>query len=118
MKVLIVEDEPDVAKTIKMFLEQNGYSADYSLEPMDAVKKLPEYDLLLLDLIMPEMSGHTVLKEMKAKKIDKPVVVLSAVSMPKTIGPELENEYQWIIFVPKTRMHSDLIPAIKKALGQ
>ncbi|MFH0737545.1 MAG: response regulator [Candidatus Micrarchaeota archaeon] len=116
-KILIIEDEPDVADTIKMYLEQAGYLADFTLDAQEGLRMLPKYDLLLLDLIMPKVSGRAVLKEMKAKKISKPVVVLSAVTMPMVVSAELSKEYPDMVFVPKTAMYSDLIPAIKKALG-
>ncbi|MEW6749319.1 MAG: response regulator [Candidatus Micrarchaeota archaeon] len=115
-KILIIEDEPDVAKTIKLYLEGEGYLADISLKPDDAVKKLQKYDLLLLDLIMPKVSGRGVLKQMKEKGIKVPVVVLSAVTMPKTVASELARDYPDLVFVPKTQMYAELLSAIKKAL--
>ncbi len=117
-KILIIEDEPDVAETIKAYLEGAGYSAEYSLDPAKAVKDLNKFDLLLLDLIMPRFSGHQVLKEMKKGGIKKPVVVLSAVGLPGVISAELKRDYPGVLFVAKTAMHSELLPAIKKLIGQ
>lgn len=116
-KILIIEDEPDVAKTIKTYLEGAGYSAEYSLEPEKAVKELKKFDLLLLDLIMPNFSGRQVLKEMKKQGIKTPVVVLSAVGLPGMISAELKRDYPSIIFVAKTSMNAELLPAIKKFIG-
>lgn len=117
-KILIIEDEPDVAKTIKMYLEGAGYKAEYSLNAAQAVKTVKNYDLLLLDLIMPKFSGRAVLSEMKKAGVKKPVVVLSAVGLPATIAAELTRDYPGILFVPKTAMYSGLLPAIKKLLGK
>ena len=64
-RILIIEDEPDVAETIKMFLEKKGYAVEYEVDAMEGVGKLKDFDLLLLDLIMPKVSGRAVLKEMK-----------------------------------------------------
>lgn len=116
-KILIIEDEPDVAKTIKAYLEGEGYEAEYSLNSSTAVKDLKNFDLLLLDLIMPKFSGREVLKEMKKKGIKKPVVVLSAVGLPAITSAELARDYPGVIFVAKTSMHSELLPAIKKLIG-
>jgi DNA-binding response OmpR family regulator len=117
-KILIIEDEPDVAKTIKAYLEGAGYSAEYSLNPEKAVKAIKNFDLLLLDLIMPKFSGRMVLKEMKKLGIKKPVVVLSAISLPVTISQELARDYPGVLFVSKTSMHGELLPAIKKLISE
>jgi DNA-binding response OmpR family regulator len=115
-KILIIEDEPDVASSIKMYLEKAGYEAQFTLDPKDGISRLKDFDLLLLDLIMPKLSGRAVLKEMKKQKLDKPVVVLSAVGLPQMIGEELAKDYPGIIFVAKTAMTTQLLPAIKELL--
>jgi len=117
-KILIIEDEPDVAKTIKMYLEGAGYKAEYSLDAAETVKMLKDYDLLLLDLIMPKFSGRAVLKGIKANNIKKPVVVLSAVALPRVISQELARDFPGILFVSKTAMYTELLPAIKKLMGK
>ena len=116
-KILIIEDEPDVAKTIKAYLEGAGYAAEYSLNAAQAVNNVKNFDLLLLDLIMPKFSGRMVLKEMKKLGIKKPVIVLSAISLPATISQELARDYPGVLFVSKTSMHSELLSAIKKLIG-
>lgn len=116
-RILIIEDEPDVAKTIKMYLEEAGYAAEYTLKAAEGVDKLKDFDLLLLDLIMPKISGRAVLRMMKKKDIKKPVVVLSAVGLPKLVSEELSREFPGIVFIPKTEMHAELLPAIKKLIG-
>jgi len=117
-KILIIEDEPDVARSIKAFLEAAGYEVAFTFDPMDGVKKLKSYDMLLLDLIMPKVSGRMVLKELKSKGIAVPVIVLSAVSLPATVGAELMSQYHGLKFLPKTQMYRDLIPLIKEILGE
>jgi DNA-binding response OmpR family regulator len=117
-KILIIEDEPDVARSIKMYLEKAGYTAAYTLDPMEGLEKLKDFDLLLLDLIMPKISGRAVLREMKSRGIKTPIIVLSAISLPATVGEELAREFPGLIFVPKTSLHAQLLPAIKKTLGE
>ncbi|MFH0885289.1 MAG: response regulator [Candidatus Micrarchaeota archaeon] len=116
-RILIIEDEPDVAQSIKMYLENEGYSVEFTLDAGKGIKMMKKFDLLLLDLIMPKLSGRTVLREMKEQGIKKPVVVLSAVGLPEIVGAELVNEFPNLLFVPKTEMHAQLLPAIKKALS-
>ncbi len=115
-KILIIEDEPDVAETIKMYLEKAGYTVDLTLDAMAGISKLAKYDLLLLDLIMPKISGRQVLREMKKKGINVPVVILSAVALPMTVGEEIRREFPGVKFVSKTDMYTELIPAIKSVL--
>lgn len=117
-RILIIEDEPDVAKTIKIYLEGAGYKAEYSLNAAETVKLLKDYDLLLLDLIMPKFSGRAVLKDIKANNMKKPVIVLSAVALPMTMSQELKRDFPGTVFVSKTMMYSQLLPAIKKLIGK
>ena len=117
-RILIIEDEPDVAESIKIFLEKAGYSVEYTLEGAKGIAMLKGFDLLLLDLIMPKLSGRGVLKEMKKQGIKKPVVVLSAVGLPQVVRTELDREYPDVEFITKSEMHSELVPAIKRALGE
>lgn len=78
-KILVVEDEKPLAHALELKLTHEGY--DVHVE-MTGAKGLEEagknhYDLLLLDLIMPEMDGFGVLKGLADKKIDLPTIVLS-----------------------------------------
>lgn len=117
-KILIVEDEPDVAETMKMLVERDGYQCDYCLDPRQGLEKMKGYDLLLLDIMMPRMSGRQVLEEMKKRGIQMPVIVVSAVGLPIEIASELNKFYPGVEFVAKTEMHTDLIRAIVEKIGK
>ncbi len=117
-RILIIEDEPDVARSIKLYLEKAGYSVEFTLDAMDGLGKMGEFDLLLLDLIMPKVSGRAVLREMKSRGMKTPVIVLSAIGLPATVGEELAREFPGLLFVPKTSMHAQLLAAIKKTIGE
>ena len=117
-KILIIEDEPDVAETIKMLIEKEGYDVEYVLNPKKGLPMIKKYDLLLLDIMMPEMSGREVLAEIKRLKIKTPVIVVSAVGMPMEIERELTGKYPGVEFVAKTSMHDELIVKIKKKIGK
>ena len=58
-RILIVDDEPDIAQVLKMGLERNGFAVDSYNDPLDVVSnfKADSYDLLLLDIKMPKMNG-------------------------------------------------------------
>jgi DNA-binding response OmpR family regulator len=117
-KILIVEDEPDVAETMRMLLERDGYAADVCLDPTQSFGLMKGHDLLLLDIMMPRMSGRQVLSEMKKRGIEMPVIVVSAVGMPMEISDELNKTYPGVDFVAKTDMHTDLIRAVVEKIGK
>jgi two-component system, OmpR family, response regulator ChvI len=58
-RILIVDDEPDDAQTLKMGLEDNGFAVDVYNDPLDAISnfEVGSYDLLLIDIKMPKMNG-------------------------------------------------------------
>jgi DNA-binding response OmpR family regulator len=74
-RILIVDDEPDVCEILKKVFEQSGFNADSYDDPILALKnfKAGSYELLLLDIKMPEMDGFHLYQEMK--KIDDRVKV-------------------------------------------
>jgi DNA-binding response OmpR family regulator len=74
-KVLIVDDEPDVSTVLKKVFKQSGFNADSYDDPILALEnfKAGSYDLVLLDIKMPEMDGFRLYQEMR--KIDSKVKV-------------------------------------------
>lgn len=77
--LLIVEDERPLSHALEMKLKNQGYTTKVVTNGQEALKELKasKYDLVLMDLIMPIMDGFAVLEEMKASKINVPVIVLS-----------------------------------------
>ena len=72
-KILIVDDETDVLKTAKTILKNNKYTietAKNGAEALDAIKK-SRFDLILLDIMMPTLSGYDVLRLLKEKVTNK-----------------------------------------------
>ena len=82
-KVLIIDDEPDVSMVLKMILDQNGFNADSCDDPILALEnfKAGSYDLLLLDIKMPEMDGFRLYQEMKRTDNKVKVCFLTASEM-------------------------------------
>ena len=82
MRVLIVEDDAATAKTISLMLNSAGFTVDVSDLGEDGleVAKLYDYDIILLDLMLPDMDGFEVLRRFRAAKILTPVLILSGLS--------------------------------------
>jgi two-component system, OmpR family, copper resistance phosphate regulon response regulator CusR len=80
MKILIVEDEPKVASFIKKGLEENNYDADIAYDGSSAEKIAQhlDYDLFILDIIIPGISGLELCKKLKKQNPNIPVLMLSA----------------------------------------
>jgi two-component system cell cycle response regulator CtrA len=79
MRVLLVEDDPTTSKSIEMMLTHanlNVYTTDMGEEGID-LAKLYDYYLILLDLGLPDMNGHEVLRQLRLAKVDTPILILS-----------------------------------------
>jgi DNA-binding response OmpR family regulator len=80
MKILIVEDEPKVASFIKKGLEESGYEAEIVYDGLSAEKlaRLYKYNLYILDIIIPGISGFDLCKKLKEHNENIPVLMLTA----------------------------------------
>src|SRR5882762_9339835 len=79
MRVLLIEDDSAVAQSIELMLKSesfNVYTTDLGEEGVD-LGKLYDYDIILLDLNLPDMSGYDVLKQLRVSKIKTPILILS-----------------------------------------
>ncbi|MGY6547472.1 MAG: response regulator transcription factor CtrA [Roseinatronobacter sp.] len=79
MRVLLVEDDPTTSRSIEMMLTHsnfNVYSTDLGEDAIE-LSKLYDYDLILLDLNLPDMSGLEVLRQVRLSKISTPILILT-----------------------------------------
>ena len=79
MCVLLVEDDPTTAKCIEMMLTHanlNVYATDLGEEGID-LAKLYDYDIILLDFNLPDMTGHDVLRQLRLARIEIPILILT-----------------------------------------
>jgi two-component system, OmpR family, response regulator len=88
MRILIVEDEPRLAQMLSHGLEAKGYAVDAMDNGTDALTRISlhhiDYDLVILDLMLPGMDGLSMCREMRARGITLPVLVLTAKSEVET----------------------------------
>jgi len=128
-KLLIVDDEINIRKVIKEYGEFNGYQVDESADGMDAVSlcKTNDYDLIIMDIMMPRLDGFSACKEIRKTK-STPIIMLSArgEEYDKLFGFELGiDDYMVKPFSPKELMarisailarHSTAVQSTNEAL--
>jgi len=93
MRILIVEDQESLAKMIKRGLEKEGFAVDYVLDGEKAANRIrachKDYDLIILDIMLPQKNGTEICREMREKKIATPVVMLTSQSGTEAIASGL-----------------------------
>ena len=79
MKILIVDDEINIRNVVKEYAEHEGIKADEAGDGMEAVAmaKAQDYDLIIMDVMMPRLDGFSACKEIRKTK-DTPIIILSA----------------------------------------
>lgn len=80
MRILVVEDEHRIANSIKKGLELERYAVDVAYNGLDGfdLATTEEYDLIILDLMMPGMDGLEICSELRKKNIHTPIIILTA----------------------------------------
>ena len=82
MRVLLIEDDRATAQSIELMLKCESFdvcTTDFGKEGVD-LGKLYDYDIILLDLNLPDMSGYDVLKQLRVSKIKTPILILSGLA--------------------------------------
>jgi two-component system alkaline phosphatase synthesis response regulator PhoP len=92
-KVLIIEDEADLVKGLKLNLADEGYEVDWAFDGEEGLRKALEEtpDLIILDIMLPKMSGLEVCRELRQKKAGVPIIMLTAKGeeVDKVVGLEI-----------------------------
>lgn len=80
MKLLLVEDEAHLCEALCQILKNNGYEVDFANDGKSGLNKalLEQYDMLLLDIMLPQLDGLELLRRVREAKIDTPTILLTA----------------------------------------
>ncbi|WHY79448.1 response regulator transcription factor [Neobacillus sp. WH10] len=80
MRILVIEDEKDIAAAIEKVLKRDGYAVDLAANGSSALELIDinEYDLVILDLMLPDISGFEVLEKLRKNSQDTRVIIVSA----------------------------------------
>jgi CheY-like chemotaxis protein len=114
--VLLVDDEPDFLEIMGQTLESWGYGvarASNGKEAIEAVKKKP--DAVILDYVMPDIDGITLLR--KIRRLDKDIPVIMFTAKPETKAIKEAGELNITAFVPKLSPYVDTKANLKSALS-
>jgi DNA-binding response OmpR family regulator len=103
-KILIIDDEAEVVKVLQICLEQHGYKVVTSYDGENGLKKVKSEnpDLVILDIMLPDMDGYQVCEKIKADPSTKdiPVIMLTVKSMGEDVEKALEKKADWYIVKP------------------
>lgn len=80
MRLLIAEDEEDLAEVLSVFFEKNHFTVETVHNGFDAYEAAmqEQYDAIILDVMMPKMNGIEVLQKLRAEKVSTPIMMLTA----------------------------------------
>ena len=120
-RILVVDDEPDITLTLHTILQEGGFEAAFFNNPLLALQSFKPhyYDLLILDIKMPEMNGFELYQQLKKKDRGVKVCFLTAVSefrdyeqYKKDVYPKLHERY----FIAKPVSKDELIRRVNEML--
>jgi DNA-binding response OmpR family regulator len=119
-RILIVDDEPDIAQALKMGLEDNGFVVDVYNDPLDAISnfEVGSYDLLLIDIKMPKMNGFELYNKLHQIDEKAKICFITAYDLYydefKRVFPKIKVE----CFIRKPVSINNLARVIKDELQQ
>lgn len=115
-KILYIEDHEDTAEAVKKILNQAGFSVDLAKTGVQGIKKAETaFDGILLDIMLPDMSGWDVFKKLKKSKEKTKYLLLSALPISSERMTELKRR-GIADYITKPFKREDLVKRIKKAL--
>ena len=120
-QILCIEDEPEMIDLIRLILERRGFNVQGAAGGMEGIKKVRELlpDLVLLDLMMPDMDGWEVYQQMKADEAtrDIPVIVVTAKaqSIDKVLGLHIAKVDDYIA---KPFSPQELLDSVEKVFAK
>jgi len=93
MRVLLIEDDSTVAQSVQLMLKSEGFVVDATDMGEDGLEigKLYDYDIILLDLMLPDIEGYEVLRRLRAARVNTPILILSGLG-------ELDNKIKGLGF--------------------
>lgn len=117
-RILIIDDEPDIVLLLKSRLESHGFNVESAYSGEEGLEKIKDFnpDVILLDVIMPFMSGYTVCSHIKSDEtLNRPVIMLT--SRHREVDEQLGYLCKAESYIRKPHSGIKLIPEIERILG-
>lgn len=116
-RILVVDDEPDTVDLIRLTLETADYDVHQALTGAEAIEMIEAqpFDVVLLDIMMPELSGFDVIQKLNASGVDHPPIIFLTAKMDsedRTTGQDLGAA----AYLTKPTKRGDLLDAIRAVL--
>lgn len=117
-RILIADDEKPIARALELKLNHSGFAATSVYDGQQALDLLSKdkFDLLLLDLMMPQADGFTVLEELKKRGSSMPVIVVSNLNQPEDIKKAMDLGAK-DFFIKSDTPLSGVVEHVKHTLG-
>ena len=119
-KVLIVDDEPSIAKILRKQLEVAGFEVTVAVDGEDGLAKVREWkpELVLLDVMLPKINGHEVCKTLKADPELKGIPVIMLTAKTQRQDQDLAQQQGADAFLTKPFQLAELLAKVRGLLGQ
>ena len=119
-KVLVVDDEPSIAKILRKQLEVAGFEVTVAVDGEDGLAKVREWkpELVLLDVMLPKINGHEVCKTLKADPELKGIPVIMLTAKTQRQDQDLAQQQGADAFLTKPFQLAELLAKVRGLLGQ
>jgi len=116
MKILVVEDEADVVSVIRRTLDEAGYEVSVAMDGNSGYQlaKANDFDLLVLDIMMPGMNGLELCRRLRSEKINAPILMLTALNSTENIVAGLDSGAD--DYLPKPFHFNELLARIRSLI--
>ena len=118
-RILLVDDEPDIATTYKMGLERDGFAVDAFTDPQAALDHFKQdyYAMLITDIRMPDMNGFELYREIKKKDEKIKVAFMTAFEIYESEFSKVFKNTEVKLFFKKPVKLSELVSRVKEELN-
>jgi len=117
LKILIAEDEPTQRAWMERILTRAGYPVELANDGREALTLIEKnlYSLLVIDLVMPVVSGFEVLDELRRRKVEIPTLITSGVIVPEV--HQYLKTHPGITLMSKPLMPEDFVDTVQRLIG-
>ncbi len=115
-QILIVDDDPDIRNMVQFILEKGGYLTACAEDGAGALKRLElePFDLIILDLSMPHMTGQDFISRLVKAKSKIPVLIITAQANPALTFQQLSSQYKPLDILIKPFLPGEILEKVEK----